>query len=321
MSVEKRGKRWRARLRLTTGEVSKTFTTKTEAVAWEARMRTDGLLPSHTLHDLITEYMEKVTPSKRSARWEQIRLTRMLQDSLAARKLMSLSPNDVAEWRDRRLQDVKPGSVLREWASLQAVCTWGIREKRWLKENPFALARKPKAPAPRSRRVLPAEIDAIKYATGYGVMDTKMARVGAAFLFSLETGMRAGEICMLTWENISARVAWLPVTKNSLPRSVPLSPAAVEILKPFKKASGSVFDLEPAILDSLFRKAKKMAGLGNADLHFHDARAEALTRLSKLYSVMELAKISGHRDIRILQNTYYRETGADLAEKMWSGED
>ncbi|HHF5474929.1 TPA: tyrosine-type recombinase/integrase [Haemophilus influenzae] len=40
-------------------------------------------------------------------------------------------------------------------------------------------------------------------------------------------------------------------------------------------------------------------------LHFHDTRRKALTRLSKKVDVMTLAKISGHKDISILQNVYY----------------
>ncbi|HHF6884897.1 tyrosine-type recombinase/integrase [Haemophilus influenzae] len=40
-------------------------------------------------------------------------------------------------------------------------------------------------------------------------------------------------------------------------------------------------------------------------MHFHDTRCEALTRLSKKVDVMTLAKISGHKDISILQNVYY----------------
>lgn len=35
------------------------------------------------------------------------------------------------------------------------------------------------------------------------------------------------------------------------------------------------------------------------DLHFHDARAEALTLLARRVDVLTLAKISGHKDIRM----------------------
>ena len=52
------------------------------------------------------------------------------------------------------------------------------------------------------------------------------------------------------------------------------------------------------------------------DLHFHDSRADALTRLSRRMDVMRLARISGHRDLRQLLQTYYRETAADVAASI-----
>ncbi|WP_454765528.1 tyrosine-type recombinase/integrase [Cupriavidus campinensis] len=65
---------------------------------------------------------------------------------------------------------------------------------------------------------------------------------------------------------------------------------------------------------ALFRKVR--AKLLIDDLHFHDSRAEALTRLSRRVDVMTLAKISGHKDLRILQSTYYRESAADIAARL-----
>ena len=53
-----------------------------------------------------------------------------------------------------------------------------------------------------------------------------------------------------------------------------------------------------------------------ADLHFHDTRAEALTRLSRKVDVLTLARISGHKDLRILSNVYYRESAAEIAERL-----
>ena len=83
------------------------------------------------------------------------------------------------------------------------------------------------------------------------------------------------------------------------------------------RLNNQVFNLTKASLDALFRKLKKR-NIFQEDIHFHDSRREALTRLAKIYSAMDLAKISGHRDIRILLNTYYAPTVQDLAAKMHS---
>ena len=48
-------------------------------------------------------------------------------------------------------------------------------------------------------------------------------------------------------------------------------------------------------------------------LTFHDARATALTHLSRKVDVMTLAKISRHKDLSLLLNVYYRKSADDIA--------
>ena len=132
--------------------------------------------------------------------------------------------------------------------------------------------------------------------------------------------MRAGEICALTWENVNltARTAFLPITKNGHSRTVPLTQQAIRIIQhlPKSEQDNRVFGLNTSVLSSLFRKMKIKSGLNDANLHFHDTRRDALTRLSKKVEVMTLAKISGHRDIKILLNTYYAPDMADIAKML-----
>lgn len=71
--------------------------------------------------------------------------------------------------------------------------------------------------------------------------------------------------------------------------------------------------MEARQLDHNFRKLKKMEELENANLHFHDTRRE---RLAEKVDVMVLAKISGHRDLSILQNTYYAPDMAEIAQRL-----
>jgi integrase len=76
----------------------------------------------------------------------------------------------------------------------------------------------------------------------------------------------------------------------------------------------TVFDVDSSTRDALFRKAKVKANV--TGLTFHDTRREACTRLAKIYGVMELAKISGHKKLSILLNTYYSPSIDDLADKL-----
>jgi len=52
------------------------------------------------------------------------------------------------------------------------------------------------------------------------------------------------------------------------------------------------------------------------DLNFHDTRHEACTRLAQLLDVKDLSKVTGHKDIGILINTYYNPTASEIAKKM-----
>ena len=80
-------------------------------------------------------------------------------------------------------------------------------------------------------------------------------------------------------------------------------------------SSDSVFEIEPALIDALFRKAKLRVGLG--DLRFHDARRTALTKLAKkLENPMDLAKVSGHKDLRILLSVYYAPNMDEMADRI-----
>ena len=102
-------------------------------------------------------------------------------------------------------------------------------------------------------------------------------------------------------------------TKNGEDREVPLSSEAIRILQELPEHN-PVFGLTASQIDSNFRRAKKLAIVEG--LNFHDMRREALTRLSKKVDVLALARISGHRDLKILLGTYYAESMADVAKLL-----
>lgn len=126
----------------------------------------------------------------------------------------------------------------------------------------------------------------------------------------------------MKWEdvNFEKSTAFLPKTKNGFARTIPLSVNGCENFKTFgkceKRGNPTVFQVKSGSHDAIFRKMKELAGLADEDLHFHDTRREALSRLAKKVDVMTLAKISGHRDIKILLNIYYAPDMSDEAELL-----
>jgi integrase len=56
-----------------------------------------------------------------------------------------------------------------------------------------------------------------------------------------------------------------------------------------------------------------MADIEN--LHFHDTRHEAITRLANNVDVLDLARIVGHKDLSMLM-VYYNKSTSDIAKKL-----
>lgn len=331
-TIIKNGKRWRAQVRKFGVSKSATFLTQADAKKWAEMLEKQlesgkyNEIPDITLDELIDKYLKEVTVTKRGKREERIRLLRLSRTPLAAISLQEIGKAHFREWQNQRLKEVSPATVLRERSSLSALMAKAI-EWDFITENPLKYLEKPKAPAPRTRRYDEHEIERLIFVSGYDVEHieppkTLQNRTGAAFLFAIETAMRAGEIASLTWNNINfeKRTAFLPITKNGHSRTVPLSVKAIEILQHLTsvktESDPRVFQMEARQLDHNFRKLKKMAGLENANLHFHDTRREALTRLAEKVDVMVLAKISGHRDLSILQNTYYAPDMSEIAQRL-----
>lgn len=291
----------------------RTFPTKAEAVAWgyEAeRGALAGRMPTKaTLGDAFRKYAKEVSPKKRGARWEEVRLAALGRATMAAKALSRLTEADIAGWRDARLLAVSGASVRREMNLIQSVLEIARKEWRWIDRNPIADVRKPASP-PARRRGVPAEAMEAICANLTGPIGREVAR---AFRLSLETGMRAGEILSLDWSRVDLdqRTASLARSKNGEAREVPLSAAALAILG--TAGRGRVFSVSSASLDRLFRKARDKTPF--RDVHFHDARSEAITRMAKKLDVLELARVIGHRDIRSLM-FYYRATASELAAKL-----
>ena len=122
--------------------------------------------------------------------------------------------------------------------------------------------------------------------------------------------MRAGEVLQLQpGTGAVAEVSHKTERLTGQKRRVPIGRSAQRLMR---RIPG--WTISGPSLDAVFRKARN--SLGIADLHFHDSRALALTLLAKRVDLMTLAKISGHRDVRILANTYYRESAEDIAKRL-----
>lgn len=144
--------------------------------------------------------------------------------------------------------------------------------------------------------------------------------MGWALQLAIETAMRESELCLPTVADFHAAEKYVHLrdTKNGDERNVPLSRRAIEILTVLcqgKKPTDKIIPLRGNTLCEYVLDVRKLCGLEH--LVFHDSRREAATRMSKkLSNVLELAAVTGHRSLRVLQQRYYRPTPADLAGKL-----
>lgn len=309
--------KWRAEVYKNGLRRSKVCLTKADAKHWAAQQEISlgpNVALAKTLGDLLERYGHEVSPLKRGHKWETVRIKMFLRDPITRIKLADLKPADFAGWRDRRLRDVSPGTVKREINLLNSAINTARKEWRWLADNPLSDVRKPTEPPPRDRLPTDAEIERMAHVAGDD-LTTATARAFHAFRFACETAMRAGEIVGLRPDDINRenRVARLRMTKNGQARDVPLSSAALALLDALPPAD-PVFGLTSARLDALFRKIKKGAAVEG--LTFHDSRAFATGRLAKKLNVLDLARVTGHRDLNMLIKVYYRESAADLARRL-----
>lgn len=241
-------------------------------------------------------------------------------------------------WVERWVQQMQGAglapSTLKKRVGLLARCVdWSMRRGIMvLVSNPLRLLPKGYATSgserhkawsgERDRRLEPAEEGAIR-----SVLTDK----NEALLFdmALETGMRLREMFSLKKDQVDLRkrTIFLDKTKNGDKRQVPLSSTIHKLLEAhLMSLEGELvfpfWDGEEALaratnrLSHLF--SARFARAGCPDLRFHDLRHEATCRFYERtqLSDLEISKITGHKDMRMLQR-YANLRGSDLAAKLW----
>ena len=319
-SIRQRGRKYYAEVRRRGIYRTGTFRTKTQAKQWASEIE-DAIDDSRafdvtTLHDALRRYEQEVSSKKPGGRWEIVRLQRFARE-LPDTPIDRVTAADIADWRDTRLRTVATSSVRREMVLLSSVFSIARREWGLIERNPMADVRKPADRPAREQLISDDQAQALMTAAGYVRGQrcyTTRQLTAAALDLALETAMRQGEIINIRGNHVDLdqRVVTLPKTKNGTVRQVPLSSSAVEILesldqeRPFPVTSGS--------MSATFRKITASAGLAG-EFTFHDSRATAITRLAKRLDIHDLARMTGHRDLRMLMR-YYRAPASAIARQL-----
>jgi integrase len=327
-TIRKLRDRWQAQVRRRgVPPRAKSFDKRSDAERWARELEAEAdrsgwvadtrLAEKTTLQELLIRYRAEVTPTKRGAVSESSRINSILRCPIAHRTLAKLTSADVATYRDERLKSVAPATVVRELNTVShaieiASREWGL----WLPRNPVKLVRRPPIPRGRTRRLKDGEEQRLLAACDRG----RTPLLKPLIVLAIETAMRRGELIDLQWQHVDLgrRVAHLPLTKNGDSRDIPLSRRATAVLQELKsnpkRDSERVFPVTGNSVRLAFEHLRVRAGM--SDLHFHDLRHEAVTRLfEKGLNIAEVSAISGHKELRMLQR-YTHLRAVDLVARL-----
>jgi integrase len=311
-SIRKRGRRWQAQVRrLGHLPLIKSFASRADAEAWaretESSIDRGNSVPVSatarknkglTLREMLTRYRETIVIHKRSRFQEESAVDVFLREPICDLPASSITPLMMSDYRDRRLMAVKPASVVRTMAIVQHA--FEVARREWgliASDNPVAKVTRPKLHNQRIRRLSPDE----QAALFNGLAKSRNRLLGSVIELALETGMRRSELLGLRWVDVDLDhgLARIVRSKNGKPRSIPLTPRAIDLLRSLNHHDPRILPMSPNGLRlcwvRLCRRAKVI------DLHFHDLRHEAISRFFELgLSLPEVALISGHADPRML---------------------
>ena len=356
-SITKRGKRqFQAQITVQGRRHSVTYTSKTAAEEGLRRLKKVARRPDRmeaaikkefrTVGDALTERELELAvsdnPNKREKARNIRRLLRMAPE-LGRLRLTEVMKEDIEDYIELRLDGgrVQGTTVNKDLALLSKCFSQAGLENPVSQVGWFPYKRK----SMLAGRLTPEQEKAILRAAAK-VSDDGRTRIPFVELvvFALATGVRAGELVAMRWEEVRwhERILYLQHTKNGDERLVPLSPSALGTLyRLAPRDNGPVWGARYKAINRAWNLTKREAceelknvgreAEGNFLRRFrmHDLRFEATCRMIEATSLTDrqVAQIIGHRtsdmlhhysqllDIRVAVRQLAEAEGED-----WSGE-
>ena len=332
---------YRVQIRRKGHSESETFPNKKEAKAWaesvESAIREGRHFPhaaaKRTSFDkLATDYIDKVLPDfDENERRARTRHLTWWSEQFAGLTLADITSDKIADARDTlaastytrgKIRKNKKGEVTSEptefkrtgatvnrfIATLSAALTWGMKERKWLTQNPVKGITRKKEPKGRTRFLTDDERAALLEACG----KTAWPALRTLVLMALVTGARRGEMTGLRWADVDlkAGTALLQKTKNDEARTLILKGSVLESLRLLKlqnSARSEFVFAHPNGLNESYRNFDHewYAALEAAEIknfRFHDLRHTTASMLAaEGRSLLEIADVLGHKTMAMVQ--------------------
>lgn len=355
-TFRQRNGKWQAIIRRKgVKDTTRTFPTKALAEQWandvESKAARGGMLDftslaRTTVADVINEYRSAVSEHKKGWKWEADRFNAYLREDWVHLRLCDDISGALRQYRDRRLQTIKPQSFNRDLNLISAMFTWAMTEKGLpLEGNPASRVKRPKeGNTEREVTWTQAEIDLFLAHLGF---DENKAPVTCAdfvawvFLIGRKTGMRRGEICAIEVErrvtdratgalnchvDLSVPCVHLPDTKNGESHMLPLNKDATVFLGRLLAHRAGQDKLIPFAADNItthfINARKELVAQGHdvGHLRIHDTRhtftTEAVPKIvANGGDQLHLLKITGRRTLKSLAR-YFNPKTQDLAKML-----
>jgi integrase len=237
--VKRPSGKWQATVRSAGSSCSKSFSKRADAISWareteltaqrgELKQLSAPTVEVMTLGQVLERYRDEITSAKRCVDSERYAINGFLRScsKLTRKRIDKLTPTDFIAHRDRRLQLMKPATVVRELGWMQHAIDIACAD--WSQSvaggNPVKQVRRPRNDNRRERRLQVGEWQALLDA----VNEARTPLIRPLLTLALATGMRRGELLSMQWRHVDLHrcTVFLPLTKNGRARTVPLSPTA-----------------------------------------------------------------------------------------------
>jgi integrase len=330
--IFKRGKSWYGRVSYTDDDGKRRFVKRAARTKNEAREKANELIREieergsvdgarMTFNELVDRFKEvKLVPARyvdgkkvagyRSL-YSQTIYVELLQKHFGRKYIRSITHADLESFKSKRLHaETRHGgqrsiaSVNREMEMMRRMLNFALRNG-WIPKSPFHQGDSliSKADETKRTRLMSFEEEARLLA----VCDGRIAHLRSIIIVAVDTAMRRGELLKLCWKwvDFNERMIYLPetITKTRKARTVAMTKRVYDELKKLWEQStqepdGLVFGIETNFKHA-WSTALKKAGID--DLHFHDLRHSAATRLIAAgVPVAEAMKVTGHETLEML---------------------
>lgn len=329
-TITKRGNFWRAQVRRRGfPPENNTFDTRAQAEAWARSIETAmdrgvfvslGEAQHTTLGEALERYGREISSAKHHPQQDLQRIRHWLRQPLAHYFLGNLRGTDFARYRDDRLGQGRAQNTVRLELALVSHL-FEIARKEWGMEgllNPLKNIRKPSGSQERDRRLRQGEYELI--AAALSEHENRWLR--PLFDFAIETSLRQGMLFVLKWEwvDLDKQVVRIPSAyrnkgNKGVPPALPLSIKATDVLRSLPRSpDGHVFGTTQNAMVCAWKRTIKRLNI--QDLHWHDLRHEAASRLfEKGLNPMEVASITGHKNLNMLRR-YTHLQPESLAQRL-----